>query len=71
MEWLSGKKTIIGSSILLAAVAIDQVVLGVWHIDEWWVPKVMDSLDWAGMIITGGGLSHKLVKARAAKNGGG
>jgi hypothetical protein len=63
-EWLSGKKTTIGATILLASAFCTQVVIGSWGAEQDWLPKFVETLDWVGGLITTGGLTHKLVRKK-------
>lgn len=67
-EWWNGKKTLVGSVLLLASAFCTQVLVGIWEWNPWWMDKTVLTLDWVGMIVTGGGLAHKGVKYA---NGGG
>jgi hypothetical protein len=68
MKWLNGKKTIIGSTLLLASAFATQVLEGVWQMDPWGrMNEIIMTLDWIGMALTGSGLVHKGVKARNGK----
>ena len=52
--WLSGKKTVVGATILLVAQGIE-----IWTSD---VPQVVEMLRYVGAAIAGVGIGHKLVK---------
>lgn len=64
-QWLNGKKTVIGASLLLASAFCTQVLIGIWNLDPWWMDKTIQTLDWVGGIVTSGGLVHKGIKAKA------
>lgn len=61
--WFNGKKTIIGTIILLISAIIEQVAVGIWGIQSDWLPKAVQTCDWIGMALGGVGLFHKGVKA--------
>lgn len=63
-KYLNNKKTVIGSALLLAAVVITKMS-GIWVDDPppEWIPKLVETLEWFGGLITGVGLGHKGVKA--------
>ncbi len=61
-EWLSGKKTVIGGYMLLAALAITELVIGQWGIESDILPKIVGTLNWIGGILTATGGAHKVVK---------
>ena len=63
-NWLSGKKTIIGATLLLASAFATQVVIGIWDFDPDWMPRMVETLDWIGGVITAGGLVHKAAKTK-------
>lgn len=65
MNWFSGKKTLIGATLLLASAFATQVLIGIWGYDPWWMGNTILTLDWVGIVVTGGGFAHKGVKARA------
>ena len=66
-EFLSGKKTTIGAALLFVSTVLDQVVSGIWGMDEPWISKTVQTFDWAGMAITGTGLTHKALKKGAKR----
>ena len=71
MEWLNGRKTIIGAAFLFVAAFVDQVVMGPIHATypmPEWVPLIGVVAEWIGMAFAGTGMAHKYVKKR---NGGG
>lgn len=66
-EWANGKKTAIGTVLLVASTFIDQVLIGFWGLSGTWVAPLMQTLDWLGMALGGTGLAHKVVKFQKAK----
>lgn len=60
--WLNGKKTTIGAILLFAAVFCGEVIVGIWHYNPDWMPKLIETLNWVGMPLTGAGLIHKGIK---------
>lgn len=62
LEWLNGRKTIIGACILFASAFLDQVLVGAWGVTGDWVAPMGKTLDWFGMVVAGTGLTHKGVK---------
>jgi len=68
-EWLNGKKTVIGSVLLLASAFSTQVVIGIWEVDQAWLPRMVETFDWVGGLITTGGLTHKMVRKGKKKKG--
>jgi hypothetical protein len=76
-DWLDGRKTIIGTLVLIAAAFVDQVVIAIWYAPDpggplvvvpHWIPKLGRSLDWVGMAVAGVGLTHKGVKIAQGTN---
>ncbi len=64
-EYLSGKKTVIGTVLLTGSPAYHQVIEGIWEVGQYWVvTNVLDTADWLGMAFGGVGLGHKWVKHR-------
>jgi hypothetical protein len=63
-QWLSGKKTAFGAAFLLGALFGDQVLVGIWHASVDWLAPLIDTLKWAGAILTSGGLIHKATKRK-------
>jgi hypothetical protein len=63
IEFFNNKKTNIGAALLLAALVISKLS-GIWEIDADWIPKIAETLEWAGGLFSGIGLTHKTVKAR-------
>ena len=63
MNWLNGKKTIIGATLLFGSTLLSAVIVGIWEIEQWWIPNTIATLDWTGMAVAGTGLGHKYVKA--------
>src|SRR3972149_506606 len=63
MEWFNGKKTIIGSIMMTIAIFLTEVVIGIWAADWVWLPGVISTLNWVGMLLGGTGLIHKGIKA--------
>ena len=61
ITWFNGKKTGIGAILLTLAVVIPKFA-GIWEFDPEWLPKIIQTLEYTGMIFTGGGLGHKAVK---------
>jgi len=67
-DFLSGKKTAIGATLLFVSAFLEQVVIGQWGSQAAWIPQLIGTLDWFGMVLTGIGLSHKGVKVIKPKN---
>lgn len=63
LSWWDGKKTIIAAALLTVSAFITQILLGVWHVEWPWLPNVVTTLEWVGMILGGTGLAHKAFKA--------
>ncbi len=72
IQWLNGKKTIIGSIFLFLAVFGTEVVQGIWGIKclpeatdcaYTWLQNTIDTCSWIGMAMGGVGLIHKGIKA--------
>lgn len=63
MEWFNGKKTIIGSVLMTVAIFLTEVVIGFWDYNPAWMPGIISTLNWVGMVLGGTGLIHKGVKA--------
>jgi len=61
-KWLNGKKTIIGATLLLASAFATQVIIGIWEFNPDWMPRMVQTLDWIGGVVTTGGLAHKIAK---------
>lgn len=66
LEWFNGKKTIIASILLVLAAFCDQVLVGIWGAAWTWLPLLISTLEWIGMLLGGSGLIHKAVKAAGA-----
>jgi hypothetical protein len=62
-ELLNNKKTNIGAGLLLTAVVLSKLS-GIWEIDASWIPKLVETLEWAGGLFSGVGLTHKVVKGK-------
>lgn len=67
-NFLNGKKTVIGGTILLALSILttfeNQFLVGIWHVTlPSWNPQILSSLQWVGSVLTGVGLLHKAVKS--------
>lgn len=72
IQWLNGKKTIIGSIFLVLAVFGTEVMQNIWNMkclpDEincayGWLANTITTFNWIGMVMGGVGLTHKAVKA--------
>jgi len=61
-NWFSGKKTVIATTILIVAAFCQQVLIGVWSADWTWLPQLIQSFEWIGMVLGGTGLIHKAAK---------
>lgn len=57
---LEGKKTNIGSFLLLVAVILNEVVVGIWEVNPSWMHNAISTLNWCGMAVTGTGLADKI-----------
>lgn len=67
-QWLDGKKTVIGSICLFADTFYSQVLQNIWGIPQIEsVESTAQTLAWIGLILTGGGLTHKGVKVIEAR----
>jgi len=60
-EWLSGKKTVIGSVFLFIALNIT-TAFGWFSFDPAWLGTLITILTWIGNTLVGGGLAHKGAK---------
>lgn len=62
-HYLNNKKTTIGAALLLAAMVM-QKLAEIWldNIPPDWLPRLIETLQWLGGLMTGVGLSHKGVK---------
>jgi len=65
-DWFNGKKTNIGAVLLFVAVFFTEVLVGKWNLAGTWVQPLIETLNWIGMALTGGGLVHKAVKYKGA-----
>ena len=61
-EILNGKKTAIATAVLGVSAILSQVVVGIWEYSPDWMPKLVMTLDYVGMVIGSVGLGHKGVK---------
>ena len=72
-NWINGKKTYIGAGFLFVAAAIEEVVVGIgvtrYALFETpaWLLFAGDVCTWLGLLLAGGGWTHKVVKARTDK----
>ena len=66
-RWASGKKTNIGTVLLIASAIIQQVVMGIWGISGEALLSLSQTFDWFGMALGGVGLVHKYRKAKNGK----
>ena len=66
--YLDGKKTNIGTALLIISAFSEQVLIGMWGVSIEWLPKVVLTLDWLGMVTGVTGLSHKGVKLIKGKD---
>lgn len=62
--YLDGKKTSIGSALLIAAVILQEVIIGIFEYDAPWEHKAIKALNWVGMFLGGTGIGHKLMKKK-------
>lgn len=65
-EWFNGKKTVIGTLLLLFGAVVEQVLVGMWGVSGSWVGPFIQTCDWFGMLFGGTGLAHKGLKSRMA-----
>lgn len=68
-DWLNEKKTVIGASLFMSAMVL-QKMLEIWmepSIPDWG-PKLVETLEWAGGVFSGVGLSHKGIKLLQSKS---
>ena len=65
--WLffNGKKTVIGSALMIGAVILQEMVINIFEYDAPWEHKVIKALNWAGLMLGGTGLFHKAFKDTA------
>lgn len=61
-NWFSGKKTAIAAFILVLSAFCQQVLIGVWGADWTWLPFLISTFEWIGMVLGGTGLVHKAAK---------
>ena len=62
-ELLNGKKTNIGATLLVLALAMTN--LGdIWSVEAEWWPNLIDTFEWLGGFLGGGGLAHKVTKLK-------
>ena len=62
LEWFDGKKTIIGTVLLIGGAILTEVVMGIWGIDTAEVRNSASTANWFGLVMGGTGLTHKAVK---------
>jgi len=60
-EFLNGKKTSIGATLLLIALVLAKLS-EIWGIQADWIPRLVETLQWIGGLFSGTGLAHKAVK---------
>lgn len=63
-QWFDNKKTIIGSFFLIISAFCTQVLIGIWNASWDWLPLLIQTFDWIGMVLGGTGLIHKAYKSR-------
>lgn len=61
--YIDGKKTLIGSAFLFAAVFLSEVIVGMWSYTPDWIVPMQQTFEWVGMTITGIGGGHKILKS--------
>jgi hypothetical protein len=61
-KWFDGKKTNIGTIMLIAATVGEEVVTGIWGVDAKAAGKIIETLQWFGVAFGGVGLFHKGAK---------
>lgn len=61
---LNGRKTIIGSVLLITSAFSDQVLMGIWDVAWSALPQISSTCDWFGMALGGVGLAHKWQKRK-------
>ena len=62
IKWLDGRKTIIGTGLLLGGAVLTEVVGGIWGIETAWVGNAASTCNWFGIVLGGTGLGHKMLK---------
>lgn len=62
-NWFNGKKTVIGLALIGIATFLSEIVVGKWEVVATWIPKLIETLSWIGVALTGSGLLHKGTKA--------
>ncbi len=65
-KWFNGKKTNIAALLLIVSAFLTEFVIGKWGETAEWIPKVIDVLNYLGMIFGSVGLGHKAYKSISA-----
>lgn len=60
--YFNGKKTIIGSAFLVLAAIGNKIMIEIWGVEWVWLPNLIITFEWIGMILGGIGLGHKVIK---------
>lgn len=64
-SFFDGKKTVIGSALLMLSVVIQELVIEILEYDEPWEYKLIRVLNYVGSFLGGAGIAHKGMKASA------
>lgn len=61
-NWLNGKKTVIGTICMIAAIILKDVLLGIWNCNPGWLEPTLKTLEYFGVLMGGVGMVHKGMK---------
>ena len=61
-EYLNGRKTTIGATVLAVALFLQKIVVGEWGIEAEALRNIIATLEWIGLFLAPTGLVHKGAK---------
>lgn len=64
INWLNGKKTLIGAAIYGIGLILSQVVVNIWGYSPEWILNTIKTCEWAGGILAGLGVTHGVLKGK-------
>jgi len=67
LNWLDGRKTIIGACCLFTGAVLTEVVSGFWGFNPEWMEPTIKTANWFGIVSGGPGLVHKGYKKATKK----
>lgn len=65
--YFNGKKTVIGSALLMMSTLFQEVVIEILEYDEPWEHKLIRVLNYVGFFLGGTGMAHKMIKPKTSE----